>query len=894
MNTGRLKRKLDNLGVDTHSRKANESFCLVGTPLPPLEKSKDTGEFVPLWKQDVRDEQGRRRLHGAFTGGFSAGYYNTVGSKEGWTPSTFVSSRNDRAKAQAARPEDYMDAEDMQDIREGRSVVDNTDEMQFGSNIMQSTGQDDESLASVLRATTLPAAQDSAGARILKKMGWKLGQGIGPRVTLRQRKLQDKQAFVSGRVAAGDLLTGEDDSVDDEAAKHKYPPRDTPVVVFRRKENAHGVGYLPGTRLDEEGRKQGNAPKGPTISAGFGLGAVNEADDDDVDIYDSGGMKTSGNRVAYEFGEEEKVVLGPGQIQSSPHVKGGNAQGPTQQRIFNDGKPIVAGFVPSDRPALDERWFPLPEVPQGWTPDPKRVWASSATKENVQATGVGLKDVAPSGMSHAEWKRTQKSADERGALLGETPLPAAKRSVFDFLSSKDRERIQKVAKDGVARPAAVGETPAHAPAPELPPSMGLPGSYTIPRLESHVASAALRGFQPFTSNPDKQARYTAYLKNQVDPDESPLLVGRMVTEAMRKEMEEFVKSAEIFKPMSVAMAGRFTTARVVENGPKIFEGLHQPSAEEIQAKEDEEQQKKVGEEKELSPKAHAAKVGMFGMLTREKSVWLPAKLLCKRFGVKPPNPEAEEDTRPPGTGADKYEADVDDSVDTGNGGATDPYASFFPPAGSTTANDGPGKRDLGNVGLGEDERQGADTLTYEKPSMDVFKAIFASDDEDSDDESDMDSKEGIPGPQDNEKAVIAPKQTPISKPVFPSDGPVDVKTFKPTFIPRGEKDDGVEKKRDKKRKRDLEKTLVSFGDEEEGGEGLSVQPMKKRRKNKSDKKSRSRGADEDSTDIWVEKPPPDVVVKDMATQPSASAETVGPLAKEGGIRKGRMRAVDYM
>lgn len=25
----------------------------------------------------------RRRLHGAFTGGFSAGYYNTVGSKEG-------------------------------------------------------------------------------------------------------------------------------------------------------------------------------------------------------------------------------------------------------------------------------------------------------------------------------------------------------------------------------------------------------------------------------------------------------------------------------------------------------------------------------------------------------------------------------------------------------------------------------------------------------------------------------------------------------------------------------------------------------------------------------------------------------------------------------------------
>lgn len=31
----------------------------------------------------VKDENGKRRFHGAFTGGFSAGYWNTVGSKEG-------------------------------------------------------------------------------------------------------------------------------------------------------------------------------------------------------------------------------------------------------------------------------------------------------------------------------------------------------------------------------------------------------------------------------------------------------------------------------------------------------------------------------------------------------------------------------------------------------------------------------------------------------------------------------------------------------------------------------------------------------------------------------------------------------------------------------------------
>ena len=32
----------------------------------------------------VTDERGKRRFHGAFTGGFSAGYFNTVGTKHGF------------------------------------------------------------------------------------------------------------------------------------------------------------------------------------------------------------------------------------------------------------------------------------------------------------------------------------------------------------------------------------------------------------------------------------------------------------------------------------------------------------------------------------------------------------------------------------------------------------------------------------------------------------------------------------------------------------------------------------------------------------------------------------------------------------------------------------------
>ncbi len=49
---------------------------------------------VPVHEQTVKDEKGRyQRFHGAFTGGFSAGYFNTVGTKEGqWQPCSVVHS----------------------------------------------------------------------------------------------------------------------------------------------------------------------------------------------------------------------------------------------------------------------------------------------------------------------------------------------------------------------------------------------------------------------------------------------------------------------------------------------------------------------------------------------------------------------------------------------------------------------------------------------------------------------------------------------------------------------------------------------------------------------------------------------------------------------------------
>eukprot|EP00833_Pecoramyces_ruminatium_P001839 jgi/Orpsp1_1/1175871/evm.model.c7180000055534.2 len=100
------------------------SYVIIGTKQPDLEdvKKKDLNNYLPLWKQEVRDEKGRKRLHGAFKGGFSAGYFNTVGSKEGWTPTQFVSSRTNRQKV-SYRPEDFMDEEDLEDFNESKKLT---------------------------------------------------------------------------------------------------------------------------------------------------------------------------------------------------------------------------------------------------------------------------------------------------------------------------------------------------------------------------------------------------------------------------------------------------------------------------------------------------------------------------------------------------------------------------------------------------------------------------------------------------------------------------------------------------------------------------------------------------------------------------------------------------
>jgi G patch domain-containing protein 1 len=465
------------------------------------------------------------------------------------------------------------------------------------------------------------------------------------------------------------------------------------------------------------------------------------------------------------------------------------------------------------------------------------------------------------------------------------------------MSQKDRERLQNfAASGGFAAPTTSGP----------PPSTTVPSqpvTIRIPRTEPHIAQAALRGFQPFATDPNKQSRYNAYLQSQASQDSSVPPVkpspGQRIDE-FNKELEDYAKAALLFKPISGAMAGRFTSAVVFESGPKIHEGLHTPSSEELAEKEREEQKKR---EDNISPKEHAAKAGMYGPLTRETKPWQPARLLCKRFGVKDPNPAPEipSDAPPAAPSGSNWQQEASEVA------GQESNASVSNSAVDTVQRNGP--RDLANIGLGEDENQGRDTLTYERPAMDVFRAIFASDDEDSDDDeakNDENEDDEIGGgdniafkPPIQADKTDAPQlgastlaaNTPASETVV-----ADMSSFKPTFIPRDKRSKDKDRDKDRKEKKKKEKkvVLVSFEmDEEGGGESISEpKPPKDRPKKKKRKEKEKHGDDDDG--MWVEKPTSEAVKDLLLPQPTSEPLSTMDDSASAGPVKGRKRAIDFM
>lgn len=266
------------------------------------------------------------------------------------------------------------------------------------------------------------------------KMGWKPGQGVGPRLTARQLKLQERKI---GRRAAhvgmyrpgqlqpqGEQEDGDDemdDSKDGQGKRHTFAPRDTKLLLFDNKQDRSGLGYIRGggMNLPQTGSAR-TVPAEPQISSGFGLGG-HDADEDDLDIYSSGPSNLrdlDNRRTAYDREEDDDmnqgvVLLGEGVVGADRSKKRQSnvqrAEDPKKKAratgsvgyTWHDGRPVIPGFVVDIKVVSNDKWyvlfnhpsslqmrpcssttsasgrFPFPDIPEGWRPRPARVWQTN-------------------------------------------------------------------------------------------------------------------------------------------------------------------------------------------------------------------------------------------------------------------------------------------------------------------------------------------------------------------------------------------------------------------------------------------------------------------------------------------------------------------------------------
>lgn len=630
---------------------------------------------------------------------------------------------------------------------------------------------------------------ETMGVKLLRKMGWRDGQGIGPRVR-RMANLDDGQDSDQG---------GQDE--------HLFAPANSKMISFSRKDDSKGVGFVGESHLapvsaekgrgshsdDEDNMDSFIGIAGPTkekkpinnaraSKGGFGVGVLNDLGSDDDDPYEIG------PRISYSR------VIGGDKNKAKTKVQKVKTQGQTANPLLStkpvfvskkaavsglkkchDGRLPLNGFVLFDSHehptnlADHERW-PKPEIPLDWksTKIPPSIASSSGASADT-STYKSTADVA---------RASQLDPKARAAILGEAQLPG--KSIFDYLSTAARDRIASAS--GKANlPAALGEAPpkTHNASSFAKPTnaSSQPQSTTtdIPDLDKDIALGALGrglgGWTPYADDPAKLIRYRGFLEYRGGITASLPSTHRLADvpkDAWLQELREFAHAAQVFRPMTGMMASRFTSssastpassarARAVDGTSDATDDdpdkpiLLQTPATAPPAKKPED------------PAEAAAKMGMFGPLTRSVTTFFPTRLVCKRFGIKPPahvQPDSSGTRDVPSSGggggagagggafgsrnanapADLVSKKAMDEMMREAGLARSAAAYAVASSPGTVVDNGSGDGTGGDDGQREGHRSGRvqvvvdaernEALEGNRAGDAVFRAIFGSDDED--------------------------------------------------------------------------------------------------------------------------------------------------------------------
>lgn len=685
----------------------NEDYLYYGTPVEREEEMSagykrkmalDAGQMrrLPPWKQEVTDEEGRRRFHGAFTGGFSAGFYNTVGSKEGWAPQTFTSSRKKRAEVKGQTVYNFLDDDEKTEL-EGRELSASSKFDTFGFTVAEVARKQAEKELQT-RPSAIPGpipdeiivpVAESIGVKLLVKMGWRHGRSIGARdiTSISESRREARKAFLAlsqnndsslspktvygverqplmQSEVIGDEKTNElDEDVDAVVQAH----RSTPVFVIHPKNDLYGLGYDPFknapefrerkymrmsqdkvTGLKKTGQLHANLfrPNAGKTATGFGIGALEDIEEEDEDIYSSGRSFF----VEPEEGDE----------------KPSDRPEPRKERTVQSHDGGLTGFKLASVSTCRKEWFIPPAIPPGFVTrhkfsvplevernffqlpppeaspphDSELCMMIDGLATFVARSGKIFEDLSREknannplfcflfgGPGHDYYRRklweeqkrlaeqgkapikdSSKSmgkklnSEDRGRVLGETPLEKSSGSARKCVPSEDADRLQSILSDTFTKPASLLE-----------------------------GAAAVKHFQ---SDPAKQARFEQFLKDKYQGGLRSSYVGdNSMTEIERaQERLDFESTVEMTEKQSLSQK---SLAPVNENLDLISTvGTRFTSG---------------GVETMDSMICHGngGKTETKQFPQREEHQWRPSLLLCKRFnlldpyaGKPPPLPKA--------------------------------------------------------------------------------------------------------------------------------------------------------------------------------------------------------------------------------------------------------------
>ncbi|NXX29739.1 GPTC1 protein, partial [Nicator chloris] len=622
-----------------------EDLVSYGSALQPLEEGERIKKPVPLQEQTVKDAKGRyQRFHGAFTGGFSAGYFNTVGTKEGWTPSAFVSSRQKRADRTILGPEDFMDEEDLSEFGIAPKDITTTDD--FASKAKDRIKEKARQIAGVVAPIPGTTAFDdligpskiTIGVELLRKMGWKEGQGIGPRVKRKPcRQKPDPTVKIYGCALPPGLSEGSEDEEDEYQPENvTFAPKDVMPVDLTPKENVHGLGYkgldpsqalfgasgrehlnlftggseetsnLLGDLRHSKGRKLG------ITGQAFGVGALEEEDDD---IYATDTLSKYDTVLKDEEpGDGLYGWTAPKQYKSKRRPEG---------EIKYVGK-VLAGFSLASKSSAPIKIYPPPSLPRNYRPVHHFRPVIIAGNENCHLQKALEESTGKLESDPTHQSRHALNAAQRRQQLGETELKGPAPSILEYLSEKDRERLKEV------KQASEQQMKAKIVSQQSPNSRfqaASPEDATHKwrmQLGGQLVNAGSSDFKPFAKNPEKQKRYENFVRSLKQGEKGETLerfLDPNMSEWERgREHEEFFRAAIFYRSSNSTLSSRFTRAKYEDDVDKVEVPRDQ--------------------ENDIDDKETAVKMKMFGKLTRDKFEWHPDKLLCKRFNVRDPYPDS--------------------------------------------------------------------------------------------------------------------------------------------------------------------------------------------------------------------------------------------------------------